>query len=107
MFEYYYNGESHLGCIRHFGEFQGAESTIAMLTTQSQLPEKDKGTVEFLVFDFNTTKVVFRTPQKKTINNILTTFYELYLRPQQFLVLALMLKNYPMNRFFEKFKREA
>ena len=24
-----------------------------MLTTQSQLPEKDKGTVEFLVFDFN------------------------------------------------------
>ena len=52
MFEYYYNGESHLGCIRHFGEFQGAESTIAMLTTQSQLPEKDKGTVEFLVFDF-------------------------------------------------------
>ena len=23
-----------------------------MLTTQSQLPEKDKGTVEFLVFDF-------------------------------------------------------
>ena len=61
MFEYYYNGESHLGCIRHFGEFQGAESTIAMLTTQSQLPEKDKGTVEILVFDF--TRVTSATLQ--------------------------------------------
>ena len=61
MFEYYYNGESHLGCIRHFGKFQGAESTIAMLTTQSQLPEKDKGTVEILVFDF--TRVTSATLQ--------------------------------------------
>ena len=32
-----------------------------MLTTQSQLPEKDKGTVEFLVFDF--TRVTSATLQ--------------------------------------------